>query len=86
MRHLIILGFGRVPEVGELILDLNEQLIRIQQIPAERLNETLDEPLSSPFEGVKNFEELSSLLLMHEGTHLGQINAMKHIINGKHFN
>ncbi|MFB4169074.1 DinB family protein [Virgibacillus sp. JSM 102003] len=71
---------GDVPATDDLIRQLKDQLVRIQQIPAERLNETLDESLGHPFKGVTTLEELVSLLLMHEGTHMGQINAMKRII------
>ncbi|MGY4691755.1 DinB family protein [Salibacterium sp. K-3] len=69
-----------VPSVEELTRHLKDQANRIQQIPVNRLNVTLEEPLSFPFEGVQTFEDLAGLLCMHEGIHMGQISAMKRII------
>ncbi|MEH6891834.1 DinB family protein [Bacillus sp. JJ864] len=65
-----------VPTVDKLIIELKDQLVRLQQIPAERLNETLEKP----FMGLETFGELTALTLMHEANHLGQIQAMKRII------
>ncbi|ENQ3076888.1 DinB family protein [Bacillus multifaciens] len=65
-----------VPTVDKLIIELKDQLVRLQQIPAERLNETLEKP----FMGLETFGELAGLTLMHEANHLGQIQAMKRII------
>ncbi|MED3562851.1 DinB family protein [Bacillus xiapuensis] len=67
---------GNVPTMDELILQLKEQLPRIKQISAEQLNNTLD----TPFLGCKTFGELACVTLMHESVHLGQIQAMKRII------
>lgn len=65
-----------VPQVSELISQLKEQLERIKQIPAERFNEKLEKP----FLGQETFGELAGFSLMHEAMHLGQIQAMKRII------
>lgn len=65
-----------VPTVDKLIIELKDQLVRLQQVPAERLNEALEKP----FMGLETFGELAGLTLMHEANHLGQIQAMKRII------
>ncbi|MGG3653973.1 DinB family protein [Bacillus pseudomycoides] len=67
---------GDVPIVDKLIIELKDQLVRLQQIPAEQLNETLEKS----FMGLETFGELAGLTLMHEANHLGQIQAMKRII------
>jgi len=67
---------GEVPTMDELMIQLKDQLVRIQQIPAEQLNNTLEKP----FLGCKTFGELAGVTLMHEATHMGQIQAMKRII------
>ncbi|HDX9579460.1 TPA: DinB family protein [Bacillus pseudomycoides] len=65
-----------VPTVDKLIIELKDQSVRLQQIPAERLNETLEKP----FMVFETVGELAGLTLMHEANHLGQIQAMKRII------
>lgn len=65
-----------VPTVDELVVQLKDQLARLQQIPAERLNEMLEKP----FMGLETFGELACMALLHEANHLGQIQAMKRII------
>jgi hypothetical protein len=67
---------GDVPTVDELIIQLKDQLVRLQQIPAERLNETLEKP----FMGLETFGELAGMALFHEANHLGKIQAMKRVI------
>ncbi|RBN37679.1 DinB family protein, partial [Priestia megaterium] len=67
---------GDVPTMDELMIQLKDQLARIQQVPAEQLNNTLEKP----FLGCKTFGELAGVTLMHEATHMGQIQAMKRII------
>ncbi|PLR76538.1 DinB family protein [Bacillus sp. V3-13] len=67
---------GKIPSLDELVLQLKDQLVRLQHIPAERLNMTLAEP----FGGFETFEEIASLVLFHEGIHMGQIESMKRII------
>ncbi|MFC4801795.1 DinB family protein [Neobacillus sp. GCM10023253] len=67
---------GNVPTMDELIVQLKDQLDRLQQIPAEQLNISLDTPLM----GCKTFGELAGLTLMHEAAHMGQIQAMIRVI------
>lgn len=67
---------GDVPTVDELVIQLKDQLVRLQQIPAERLNETLEKP----FMGLETFGELAGMALLHEANHLGRIQTMKRVI------
>ncbi|WP_423800829.1 DinB family protein [Neobacillus sp. SAB-20_R2A] len=67
---------GNIPTMDELMVQLEDQLDRIQQIPAEQLNISLE----TPFMGCKTFGELAGLTLMHEATHMGQIQAMNRVI------
>ncbi|KAB2329722.1 DinB family protein [Cytobacillus depressus] len=67
---------GEVPSVSELSEQLKEQLKRIKEIPAENLNERL----AKPFLGQETFGELANFALFHESLHLGQIQAMKRVI------
>ncbi|NRD77663.1 DinB family protein [Bacillus sp. BRMEA1] len=67
---------GNVPIMDELIVQLKDQLARIRQIPAEQLNNTLETPIL----GCKTSGELACITLMHEAAHMGQIQAMKRII------
>ncbi|MCP3739978.1 DinB family protein [Rossellomorea sp. BNER] len=67
---------GDVPSEDELIIQLQDQLVRLKQIPADMLEEKLE----SPILGCETFGELACLTAMHEAAHLGQIQAMKRII------
>lgn len=67
---------GKVPTMDELTAQLKVQLVRLQQIPVEQLNNTLE----TPFLGCETFGELAGFTLMHEAAHMGQIHAMKRII------
>lgn len=67
---------GEVPAVEELILQLKDQLTRVKQISDEHLNDTM----KKPFMGLETYGELAGLALMHEANHLGQIQAMKRVI------
>ncbi|MGE8203570.1 DinB family protein [Heyndrickxia sp. NPDC080065] len=67
---------GEIPPIEELIPQLKEQLDRLQKIPMEQFNVKLDKP----FMGLETFGELAGLTLMHEANHLGQIQAMKRLI------
>ncbi|MCZ8517670.1 DinB family protein [Paenibacillus filicis] len=67
---------GDIPSVDKLILQLKDQLVRLQQIPSGKINERLD----NPFNGLETFGEFASLVLLHEGIHLGQISIMKRMI------
>ncbi|TXK76770.1 DinB family protein [Paenibacillus sp. N3.4] len=67
---------GDVPSVDKLILMLKEQLVRLQRIPSGRLNQRLEEP----FMGLETIAEFASIVLLHEGIHIGLIDAMKRVI------
>jgi uncharacterized damage-inducible protein DinB len=67
---------GDVPSVQELTTQLREQLNRIKEIPAEALLERLKQP----FLGCETFGELTNFAIFHEANHLGQIHAMKRVI------
>jgi hypothetical protein len=67
---------GEIPSVKELSSQLKEQLKRIREIPGERLNEKLNKP----FLGLETFGEVANFGLYHEANHLGQIQAMKRVI------
>ncbi|MGG1398004.1 DinB family protein [Bacillus salipaludis] len=67
---------GDVPSSAELISQLKEQIKRIKEIPAESLNERL----ATPFLGLESFGEIAHFATFHEANHLGQIQAMKRVI------
>ncbi|WP_026563198.1 DinB family protein [Bacillus sp. UNC41MFS5] len=67
---------GNVPSVQELIIQLQDQLARMKEIPVESFNQRL----KTPFLGQETFGELANFALFHEGIHLGQMQAMKRII------
>lgn len=68
---------GDIPTVEVLAQQLKEQLGRITEVPAEMLNENL----KKPFLGLETFGELANMALFHESYHLGQIHAMKKVID-----
>jgi hypothetical protein len=67
---------GDIPAMDQLIEQLKDQLTRLKQIPTEQLDQDLD----TPFLGCKTVGELAGLTLIHEAAHMGQIQAMKRII------
>jgi hypothetical protein len=67
---------GDVPSVTELSTQLIEQGQRIKMIPAESFNDRL----KTPFLGLETFGEIANLALFHESLHLGQMQAMKRVI------
>lgn len=67
---------GDVPSISELSGQLQEQLERLKEIPAESLTDRLQKP----FLGLETFGEIITFSLFHEGLHLGQIQAMARII------
>lgn len=67
---------GEVPSIQELSAQLKEQLGRIKEIPAESFSERL----KTPFLGQETFGELTNFAVFHESLHLGQIQAMKRVI------
>ena len=66
-----------VPSVQELIAQLKGQIARIKGIPAE----SFDQRLKTPFLGQETFGELANFAIFHESIHLGQMQAMKRVIN-----
>jgi len=65
-----------VPSVKELTAQLKEQMKRIREIPGESFNEKL----KTPFLGQETFGELANFAIFHESLHLGQIQAMKRVV------
>jgi len=66
---------GEVPTLEELIQQLKEQLTRLKELPSERFDIKLEQPIL----GSNTVGELANLTLYHEAHHLGQIHAMKRI-------
>lgn len=64
------------PSMEELIGQLEVQVNRLKEVPAE----SLDEKLKKPFLEFETFGELANMALFHEAHHLGQIHIMKRII------
>ena len=65
-----------VPSVSVLTQQLQAQIKRILEIPEERFNEKLPQPF-------KEFETVGGIAtfnIFHESNHLGQIHAMKRVI------
>jgi len=67
---------GEVPSVEELVQQLKDQLNRLLSIP----NEQFSAKLEQPFLGMNTVEGIANLLVVHESNHIGQIHAMKLII------
>ncbi|QGH32894.1 DinB family protein [Gracilibacillus salitolerans] len=71
-----------VPDIDQLILDLQDQLVRIRNMSTEQVKERLTEP----FDGIDSFEEFASLALFHEAMHLGQVFAMQRVLEASQSN
>lgn len=67
---------GEVPSVSELTAQLKDQLMRMKEIPAG----SFGDKLPKPFLGQETFGEICNFSLFHESLHLGQIQAMKRVI------
>lgn len=67
---------GDVPSVQELSTQLKEQIKRIKEIPVERLSDRMEQP----FRGAETFGEFANFAIFHESNHLGQMQAMKRVI------
>ncbi len=67
---------GEVPTIAELIEQLTKQYDRMKEIPNEKFNEKLAEPVL----GNDTVGELAVFGCFHESYHLGQIMAMKRTI------
>ncbi|WP_227937628.1 DinB family protein [Alkalihalobacillus deserti] len=65
-----------VPLVETLFRQLNEQLVRINDIP----NEVFNQKLPEPFIGNETVGELAAFGAFHEALHLGQIQSLKRLI------
>jgi uncharacterized damage-inducible protein DinB len=70
---------GEVPTIEELKQHLTDQLARVKEIPEERLQEKLKQ---SFFDFTK-FGELFNFAVFHETYHLGQIHAIKRVIENQ---
>jgi len=68
---------GEVPSLQELSDQLEDQLARMKEIPAESFNQKL----KTPFLGCDTFGELVSFAIYHEALHLGKIQEMIRVIN-----
>ncbi|AVD54490.1 MULTISPECIES: DinB family protein [Priestia] len=67
------------PSLEELMSQLQEQAQRIKVIPEE----SFEKKLSEPFLGLETVGELYGMMLYHEADHIGQIKAMKRIVEAK---
>jgi uncharacterized damage-inducible protein DinB len=64
---------GDVPSVEVLKQQLQEQLVRLLEIPEE----SLTEKAAQPFQGMETVGEFINFVVLHETNHIGQIHAMK---------
>lgn len=62
-----------VPNVAELADQLRSQSERINAIPAEQLDQKLEEPVM----GKETYGGLATIAVFHESMHMGQIHAMQ---------
>ncbi|WP_188456894.1 DinB family protein [Virgibacillus oceani] len=69
------------PSLSELIEHLEQQLARINNLSDEFLAKEI--PFTLPFGNFKTYEDLYDFSIYHESDHLGQIKAMKRIIEAK---
>ncbi|MFJ7745606.1 DinB family protein [Peribacillus sp. NPDC097295] len=67
---------GNVPSTETLKQQLQEQLDRILEIPEE----TYKDKVETPFMGMETVEDFISTVVLHETNHIGQIHAMKLLI------
>lgn len=67
-----------VPSIVVLTQQLEEQSSRVRQLPPEFFEEKL--PFKFPFGNNETFGDLFGFMLYHEATHLGQMQAMKRLI------
>ncbi|MBO9129880.1 DinB family protein [Bacillus sp. 165] len=67
------------PSLEVLVVQLKEQVERIKTIPAEVFEKALPEP----FLGLETIGELYGMMLYHEADHLGQMKAMKRIVEAE---
>ena len=67
---------GDVPSIATLLEQLNEQLARIQEVDTT----TFEIKLEKPFIGNETVGELAAMGAFHEAMHVGQIQALKQIV------
>ncbi|KRF55269.1 formate dehydrogenase [Bacillus sp. Soil768D1] len=67
---------GDIPSVEVLKQQLQEQLGRLLEIPEESLNEKV----AQPFREMETLGEFINFVVLHEASHIGQIHAMKLLI------
>ncbi|WP_068675040.1 DinB family protein [Oceanobacillus sp. Castelsardo] len=67
---------GDIPKVETLVEQLNEQLVRVKEIPSEAFNQKLPKR----FLGNETYGELAATGAFHEAMHLGQIQSLKRMI------
>ena len=67
---------GDVPSVETLLKQLEEQLVRINELPDEAFTQSLPQP----FLGNETTGEVALFGAFHEALHLGQIQALKRLI------
>lgn len=65
-----------VPSTETLKQQLQEQLDRLLAIPEE----TYNDKVAAPFMGMETVEDFISFVILHETNHIGQIHAMKLVI------
>lgn len=67
-----------IPKLEELISHLESQTSRIREIPDEFFSQKL--PFQFPIETIQTFGDMFEFMLFHEANHLGQMQAMKRIV------
>jgi len=67
-----------IPKLEELIGYLESQASRIRELPNELFSQKL--PFQFPMEEIQSFGDMYEFMLFHEAYHLGQIQAMKRIV------
>ncbi|MGE7663596.1 DinB family protein [Peribacillus sp. NPDC097197] len=65
-----------VPSTETLKLQLEEQLDRLLAIPEEKYADKVE----TPFKGMETVEDFISFIVLHETNHIGQIHAMKLLV------
>lgn len=71
-----------VPSIDTLIQQLKEQLERIEQMNVNKFSEKLPKPMI----GNETFGEFAAFGAFHESLHLGQIQAMKRLLQTSQVN
>ena len=66
---------GDVPSVETLKQQLQEQLDRLLALP-----EDLEQRMEKPFKGFETLGDFINFVSLHEANHIGQIHAMKRVI------